>query len=194
LELAAEQNRNFIEYLLVKAALGGTTSWSYVSTAYGGNADGRWLAEKIYSLYDYINKISNQIALTTFRGRANFLVCSLDVISKLETLNHWQDAPSVSVGIPDVNLGVNAFCGTLGRKYRVFCDMYATSDYIVPGYKGASEWDAGIFYCPYIPLFVKKGIGEEDGQPRIWFSTRYGIADNPFGAELYYRKINVSWS
>lgn len=190
-EAMIEQNRKFIDYLNVKAALGGTTAWNHASLAYGGDADGRWAAEKIFSFYQYINKIANQIVKTTLQGRGNFLVCSLDVASMLETLRHWK-ASTISDGIGDVDLGQNAFVGTLGGKYKVYVDMYADSDYVTIGYKGASEWDAGIYYGPYVPLYLKRGQGEEDGEPRLFFHTRYALADNPFGAHLYYRKINVT--
>ena len=198
LEVAAEQNRKFIDYLNTRALVGGTYTWNMASHAYGGDADGRWAAEKIFSFYQYINKIANSIAKTTLRGRGNFIVCSLDVASQLETLRHWiaayapNSGNSISGGIADVNLGQSAFVGILGGKYKVYVDMYAASDYCTVGYKGASEWDAGIFYCPYVPLYVKKGIGEEDGQPRLFFHTRYGLTDNPFGSAIYYRHIAVT--
>lgn len=188
-ELTAEQNRKFIAELLTQAAAGGSTTWNHNSIYYGGDADGRWAQEKAYSLYNYINKVANQIALTTMRGRGNFLVVSLDVASILETLRHWQPAQGISDTITPINLGVSAFIGTLGGKYRVYVDMYAASDYIAIGYKGANEWDAGIYYAPYVPMYVKSGIGEEDGQPRMWFHTRYGLGYNPLGASNYYRYI-----
>jgi hypothetical protein len=186
-EITAELNKKFIDKWNEKAALGGTTSWTYATSG----TPGRWEMERTYEMYGNINKVANQIAKTTLRGRGNILICSLDVISKLETMRHWIAAPSVSAGLTDVNLGASAFMGTLGNKYKVYADMYAASDYVSIGYKGG-EWDTGIFYCPYVPVYVKKGIGEEDGQNRIWFHTRYGIGYNPFGAELYYRLINVT--
>lgn len=189
-EIAIEQNQRFIAFLLEKAALGGTTSWDYTSTLYGGDADGRWAAEKLFNLYMYINKIANQVVKTTMRGRANFMVTSLDIASMLESFKFWTSVLNIS-NIPDVNLAQTAFVGVLGGKLKVYVDMYATTNYIALGYKGASEWDAGIFYCPYIPVYVKKAIDPESGQPRIFFHTRYGMGENPFGAEKYYRLINV---
>lgn len=190
-ELVTEQNKTFINELITQAKLGGTTTWDHQSLYYGGDADGRWSVEKAYSFYEYINKIANNIAKTTLRGRGNFIVASLDVISVLEVLRHWRST-SISEGIVDVNLGTSAFCGVLGGKYKVFCDLYAEEDYCVIGYKGPNEWDAGIYYGPYVPFYAKKGIGEEDGQPRLFFHTRYAVTSNPFGAELYYRYITVN--
>jgi hypothetical protein len=191
-EISVEQNRKFIDYLLVRAAAGGSTNWNYASHAYGGDADGRWAAEKTFSFYQYINQVANQIAKTTLRGRGNFLIVSLDIASRLETLQHWKPADTISKGILDVDLGQRAFIGTLGGKYKVYVDLYATSDYVATGYKGPAEWDAGIYYAPYVPVYTKKTIDPETSQPVLFFHTRYGLADNPFGSELYYRLINVT--
>lgn len=190
-EIAIEQNQRFIAYLLEKAVLGGSYTWNHASTSYGGDADGRWAAEKTFSFYQYINKIANQVVQTTMRGRANFMVTSLDVASLFESFQFWNGTTSIA-NIPDVNLGQTAFVGTLGGKLKVYVDMYATTDFIALGYKGASEWDAGIYYAPYIPVYVKKAIDPESGQPRIFFHTRYGMGENPFGAEKYYRYIAVT--
>jgi len=187
-EIIAEMNKKFLDKWNEKAALGGTSSWNYSTDG----TPGRWAMERTYEMYGNINKVSNQIAKTTMRGRGNIIVASLDVISEFETMRHWIAAgQGVSGGLADVNLGANAFMGTLGGKYKVYCDMYATSDYVSIGYKGG-EWDTGLYYCPYVPVYVKKGIGEEDGQNRIWFHTRYGLGENPFGAELYYRMITIT--
>lgn len=190
-EIAIEQNQRFIDYLLEKAALGGSTTWDYSSSLYGGNADGRWAAEKLFSLYMYINKIANQVVKTTMRGRATFMVTTLDVASMFESFKFWTSVQGLA-SIPDVNLGQTAFVGVLGGKLKVYVDMYATTNYIALGYKGASEWDAGIYYAPYIPVYVKKTIDPDSGQPRIFFHTRYGMGENPFGAEKYYRLITVA--
>lgn len=184
-EVIAEQNRTFISYLNTKAIAGGNTSFTMSS------ADGRWEVEKIWNMYSYMNRIGNGIAKTTLRGGANFAVVSLDVASKLEMLSNWHAAPGLG-GIRDINLGQNAFVGNIGGKYNVYVDLYANSDYINLGYKGASAWDNGIYYAPYVPLYIKKTIGEESGQPHMFFNTRYAVVDNPFGAHLYYRNIAVT--
>jgi hypothetical protein len=190
-EIAIEQNQRFIYKLNEQAVLGGSTTWVHESTLYGGDADGRWAAEKVFAFYMYINKIANQVVKTTMRGRANFMVTSLDIASMFESFKFWYPTMSLA-NIPDVNLGQTAMVGVLGGKLKVYVDMYATTDYVSLGYKGASEWDAGIYYCPYIPVYVKKAIDPESGQPRIFFHTRYGMGENPFGAEKYYRYIDVT--
>lgn len=191
-EIAVEQNRTFIDKLIERAKVGGSTTWNHASISYGGDADGRWALEKTFSLYQYINTIANNIAKTILRGRGNFLVVSLDVASVLEASKFWTSGLKLSDGIMDVNLGMSAYIGILGNKYKVYVDMYAEEDYIAVGYKGASEWDAGIYYAPYVPIYVKKTIDPEDGQPRLFFHTRYGLAENPFGSENYYRYIKVT--
>jgi hypothetical protein len=191
-EVSMEQNRKFINYLIERAKVGGSTTWNHASISYGGDADGRWALEKTFSFYQYINTIANNIAKTILRGRGNFLVVSLDVASVLEASKFWTSSLKSTEDIMDVNLGMSAFIGTLGRKYKVYVDLYAEEDYIVVGYKGASEWDAGIYYAPYVPIYVKKTIDPENGQPRLFFHTRYGLADNPFGSENYYRYIKVT--
>ena len=190
-EFNLELNRTFIDYLNTKAAVGGTTAFDFASIYSGGDADGRWFAEKAFSFYNYLNKVANNIAKTTMRGRGNFIVASLDIVSILECLKFWK-MQGMADGMASVDLGQTAFAGVLGGKYKVYADHYAASDYATIGYKGVSEWDAGIYYCPYVPLYIKKGMGEEDGATRLFFMTRYGMADNPFGAELYYRLINVT--
>jgi len=193
-EVAVEMNKRFLDKLIEKAQLGGTSTFNYLSIDEGGDADGRWSLEKTWSMIQKFNKTGNQIAKDTLRGRGNFIVCSLDVASMIESLpmfKHYGPG-NTDYGIGDVNLGNSAFIGTLGHKYKVYVDIYATSNYCVVGYKGTSEWDAGLYYCPYVPLTIKKGIGEEDGQPRIWFQTRYGLGENPFGAHLYYRYITIT--
>jgi len=192
-ELIAEQNKKFIDKWNEEAATGGTSAWDYTTSG----TPGRWQMERTYEMYGYINRVANSIAKTTMRGRGNIIIASLDVISEFETMRHWHSAGQLAGGNPlagglaDVNLGASAFMGTLGGKYKVYCDMYAASDYVSIGYKGG-EWDTGIFYCPYVPVYVKKGIGEEDGQNRIWFHTRYGMGENPFGPELYYRMVSIT--
>jgi len=186
-EIAAEQNMTQISLLNQHAAVGGVTSWTYGTSG----TPGRWEKENTFEMYSNINTVANQIAKTTMRGRGNFLVVSLDVASKLETLSEFQGI-DVAKGIMDVDLGANAFIGTLGRKFKVYVDIFANANYVTIGYKGASEWDAGLYWCPYTPVTVKMGMGEEDGQPRMFFHTRAGLGENPFGPENYYRTINIT--
>lgn len=191
-EVAIEQNRKFIDKLIERAKVGGSTTWNHASISYGGDADGRWALEKTFSFYQYINTIANNICKTILRGRGNFLVVSLDVASILESSKFWYSALEMSKAITDVNLGLGAFIGILGNKYKVYVDMFAEEDYVAVGYKGTSEWDAGIYYAPYVPIYVKKAYDPESGQPRLFFHSRYGLAENPFGSENYYRYIKVT--
>ena len=183
-----EINQKHIALFKTRAATGGESTFNYEAKTYGGDADGRWEVEKMYSLYSFVNKIGNQIHFSTMRGPGNFIVTSLDVVARFEALKQW--IPAASMGL-NVGLSATTFCGMLGR-YKVFVDMYQTEDAIYVGYKGTSEWDAGIIFMPYVPLYIKKGMGQDDGQNRMFLNTRYGIAENPFGAHLYYRKINLT--
>ena len=147
------------------------------------NGGGRWSGEKYKSLIMQINREANIITRQTGRGRGNFLIVSADVAAALDMTS------SMAVPSIDGNLGGNdqtasLFAGVLGGKYKVYIDPYAISNDILIGYKGASEMDAGMFYCPYVPLQMMKSQGEEDFQPRIGFKTRYGLVSNPFAANV----------
>jgi len=156
----------------------------------------RWGGERYKSLITQINKEANIIAKETGRGAGNFLIVSADVASILDmTAGLATDNAQVSTGMQtDITQGLMA--GVLGGKYKVFVDPYAATNTVTVGYKGSSEMDAGIFYCPYVPLQMMKSQGEEDFQPRIGFKTRYGIKSNPFAggaaANQYYRKFTVA--
>ena len=184
-EIVMEMNREFIGLVGTKATAGGVTAWDYTA------ADGRWEAEKAINLLGAINRARRDIAVSTKRGQGNWIIVSPNVLSLLELSDKLQN-----VGF-DTNTDISsqAFAGTIkSSNTKVFVDIYATNDDVLVGYKGSSEIDAGIFYAPYVPLKISKGFGEEDGQPRTFFSTRYGIAYNPLsstGAE-YYRRITVS--
>jgi hypothetical protein len=161
------------------------------------NAGARWLIERVKSMVFAIEKEANQIAVSTRRGKGNFAIVSHGVAAALN-----------SAGVMDVGLGLSGpqgfdsdvagslFAGTLNGRMKVYIDPYAGVDYYTVGYKGTNPYDAGMFYCPYVPLSMMKTIGENDFQPRIGFKTRYGIADNPFvtagkGNNVYYRKRKV---
>jgi len=174
-EIIMEMNREMINYLI--ANIGSTTVYNYTS------ADGRWELEKYQNLMTMTSRVKRQVAVANKRGQATFMIVSPAVLSVFE-----------SSGKLDTN-GVDpvqtVYAGTaMGMK--VFVDLYATDDTIYLGYKGPTEIDAGVFYSPYIPLQVRKGYGEEDNQPRTFFSTRYALTDNVFGAENYYKAISVA--
>ena len=146
--------------------------------------DGRWSSEVYAQLFTVIEKMANAIAVSTRRGRGNFIICSPGVATALESVgkilspaaNHITGADGVMT--PDVN-GVT-YLGVLNNRYKVFMDPYAGADYVTVGYKGANAYDAGLFMAPYVPLQFMKATGEEDFQPRLGFKTRYGLAVNPF--------------
>lgn len=188
-EILAEMNREVVERIYDEALSGGNGfyNWQYGTQSTG--ADGRWHAEKYHGLYTLMNKVAGDIAISSRRGTANFAITSMPVKVALESVagySLWTD----------VNNNFNSqagivYAGTLAGKYKIFVDTFAGSDYILMGYKGDSEYDAGLFYCPFIPLTAIKAVDPENFQPRLGFRTRYGIGENPFGANLYYRYVNV---
>jgi hypothetical protein len=170
----------------------------------GVDLDGRWSVEKYKGLMFWIEKEANRIAIATRRGKGNFLICSTNLASALAMVGKL-DFGGVS-GNPagPVDPSGNTFVGTLNGTIKVFVDPYATgSDYFVVGYKGSSQYDAGMFYCPYVPLQMVKAVGENTFQPKIAFKTRYGMVNNPFlptsdphaadsaGTNIYYRRTRV---
>jgi hypothetical protein len=177
-EIVVEMNREFIA--LIAANAGTNTTWDFATTTAGHT--GRWEMEKYQTLMAHISRQKRQLAVTNRRGMATFCIVSPGVLSVFEA--------SGKLNSDSVDPVKTSYAGkALGMDCYV--DIYATEDQCHLGYKGPNEIDAGIFYCPYIPLQIKKGYGEEDGQPRTFFHTRYGIADNLFGAGQYYHTVNV---
>ena len=199
-EILAEMNREIIRLVNVNSVTStrGATAGVYDMATAADNGAGRWLVERIKALVMAIEQEANQIAVSTRRGKGNFLIVSHGVAAALNT-----------AGVMDTGLGLSGpqgfdsdatgslFAGTLNGRMKVYIDPYASVDYFTVGYKGANPYDAGMFFCPYVPLSMMKTIGENDFQPRIGFKTRYGVADNPFvtagnGANVYYRKRKVT--
>ena len=180
-EILAEINREVIRTINSQAKTGALTS----NTAVGGvfdlstDADGRWSVEKFKGLMVQIEREANQIAKETRRGRGNFIITSSDVASALAATGMLDYAPAMSTNLNVDDTG-NTFAGVLNGRTKVYVDPYATVDYITVGYKGTNPYDAGLFYCPYVPLTMVRAVGENDFQPRIGFKTRYGMASNPF--------------
>ena len=143
------------------------------------DADGRWSAEKFKGLLFQLDRESNVIAKETRRGKGNFVLCSSDVASALSASGALDYAPALSTNLNVDDTG-NTFVGILNGRTRVYIDPYAVSDFVTVGYKGSNPYDAGIFYCPYVPLTMVRAVGEDDFQPRIGFKTRYGMISNPF--------------
>ena len=160
------------------------------------NTDGRWQAEKFKSLLFKINKEANAIAKDTRRGRGNFLIVSADVASALDLSGKLDYAPAVDNNLTVDDTG-NTFVGTLQCRFKVYIDPYLGYDEVIVGYKGSSQMDAGMFYCPYVPLQMHRTVDPGSFHPKMMFKTRYGIVSNPFttikaNANSYYRKFKVS--
>jgi len=145
------------------------------------DADGRWSAERFRGLMFQIEREANEIAKKTRRGKGNFVICSADVASALAMGGFLTISPALNVNLNVDDTG-NIFAGILNNKMRVFIDPFVASgvDFAVVGYKGANPYDAGIFYCPYVPLQMVRAVDQGSFQPKIGFKTRYGMAQNPF--------------
>ena len=185
-----------------------------VNTATAGTFDldvdsnGRWSVEKFKGLLFQIERDANAIAQETRRGKGNMILCSADVASALTMAGVLDYTPALNANLNVDDTG-NTFAGTLQGKYRVYIDPYsanvAADQYYVAGYKGSSPYDAGLFYCPYVPLQMVRAVGQDTFQPKIGFKTRYGIVANPFAegteqglgrlrvnSNRYYRRVKVA--
>ena len=205
-EILAEINREVVYTIISQAkrgATGLTTAGRFDLIADG---QGRWSVERQKGLMLQIEKESNNIAFETRRGKGNFMLCSANVASGL-TMAGLLDYSSGIQDNLDVDVTSGVFAGTLNNRTKVYIDPYATSgDYIVVGYKGTNNMDAGMFYCPYVPLQMVRAVAQETFQPKIGFKTRYGMVSNPFAggaaaiqskglvaphSNVYYRKFAV---
>ena len=142
------------------------------------DADGRWAVEKFKSLLFQIELESNEIALNTRRGKGNWVICSSNVASALAASGTLDYAGALSTKL-NVDITGNTFAGTLNGRIKVYVDPFATSDYITVGFKGSNSYDAGLYYCPYVPLTMMKSVDPNSFQPKIGFKTRYGMTANP---------------
>ncbi|MEC8553198.1 MAG: ATP-binding protein, partial [Pseudomonadota bacterium] len=138
------------------------------------DADGRWSVEKFKGLILQIERESNIIAKETRRGKGNFIICSSDVASALAAAGMLDYTPAMSTNLNVDDTG-NTFAGVMNGRMRVYIDPYANTDYVNVGYKGTNPYDAGVFYCPYVPLTMVRAVGENTFQPKIGFKTRYGM-------------------
>jgi len=177
------------------------------------DSNGRWSVEKFKGLLFQIERDANAIAQRTRRGKGNIIMCSADVASALTMAGVLDYTPALNANLTVDDTG-NTFAGTLMGKFRVYIDPYASNltsgnetpgnQYYVVGYKGSSPYDAGLFYCPYVPLQMVRAVGENSFQPKIGFKTRYGLVANPFAegknqglgsltvnANRYYRRVAV---
>lgn len=182
-EILAEINREVVRTVNRTAKLGALQASAAVKGIFNmdTDSDGRWLAEKAKGLIVQIEREANVIAKETRRGKGNYVICSSDVGSVLAASGMLDYSPALATQLNVDDTG-NTFAGVLNGKFKVYVDPYATGDYVCVGYRGTTPYDAGVFYCPYVPLTMVKAIGEEDFQPRIGFKTRYGMVANPFVA------------
>jgi hypothetical protein len=198
-EILAEINREVVRTIYRIAKLGAQqTDLSYRATAPGlsglsggdigaggiydldRDSDGRWSAERFRGLMFQLDRECNQIAKDTRRGKGNFVICTSDVASALAMSGFLQISPAKGTDLNVDDTG-NTFVGTLNGKLKVYVDPYSTTtNYCCVGYRGSSPYDAGLFYCPYVPLQMVRAVGENDFQPRIGFKTRYGMVMNPW--------------
>ena len=180
-EILAEINREVIRTINSQAKMGASTAQTAVNGIFSlkDDADGRWSVEKFKGLMVQIEREANAIAKETRRGRGTFIITSSDVASCLSATGMLDYAPALKDTLTVDDTG-NTFAGVLNGRTKVYIDPYATVDYITVGYKGTNAYDAGLFYCPYVPLTMVRAVGENDFQPRIGFKTRYGMVSNPF--------------
>jgi len=210
-EILAEINREVIRTIYNVAEPG-----AQANVATGGTFDldtdsnGRWSVEKFKGLIFQMERDANAIAQRTRRGKGNMILCSADVASALTMAGVLDYTPALNSNLNVDDTG-NTFAGVLQGKYRVYIDPYSANvsanQYYVIGYKGSSPYDAGLFYCPYVPLQMVRAVGQDTFQPKIGFKTRYGIVENPFSQgdatnqglgvltrnkNRYYRRVKVT--
>lgn len=204
-EILVEINREVVRTIYSTAVKGAAETANAGVFDLDVDANGRWSVEKFKGLMFQIEREANQIAKDTRRGKGNIVICSSDVASALQMAGVLDYTPALNSNSINVDDTGNTFAGVLNGRYRVYIDPYATGNYLVVGYKGSSAFDAGLFYCPYVPLQMVRAIGENTFQPKIGFKTRYGMVANPFaeGADQglgrlqnntnkYYRRIRVT--
>ena len=208
-EILAEINREVVRSIYRTAKPG-----AQVNTTTAGKFDldtdsnGRWSVEKFKGLMFQLERDANAIAQQTRRGKGNLIICSADVASALQMAGVLDYAPALSNNLNVDDTG-NTFAGVLNGRYKVYIDPYAANvaarQYYVIGYKGTSPYDAGMFYCPYVPLQMVRAVAENSFQPKIGFKTRYGLIANPFAGtsaqvtdigavdtNTYYRRVEVN--
>ena len=211
-EILAEINREVIRTIYKVAETGATLNTTSSGTFdLDTDSNGRWSVEKFKGLIFQIERDANQIAQRTRRGKGNMILCSADVASALTMAGVLDYTPALNANLNVDDTG-NTFAGVLQGKYRVYIDPFSSnqtasvnSQYYVMGYKGTSPYDAGLFYCPYVPLQMVRAVGENTFQPKIGFKTRYGIVSNPFAegttqglgritanSNRYYRRVTVN--
>ncbi len=208
-EILSEINREVIRTIFHTAKAGAQSDTASAGTFdLDVDSNGRWSVEKFKGLMFQIEREANEIAKQTRRGKGNVLICSSDVASALQMAGVLDYAPALANSLNVDDTG-NTFAGVMNGRMKVYIDPYAGGNYMIVGYKGSSAFDAGIFYCPYVPLQMVRAVGEDSFQPKIGFKTRYGMVANPFATSngtgaidntapgsgdqnTYYRRVTVS--
>ena len=207
-EILAEINREVVRTINYTATAGAQDNVTTAGTFdLDTDANGRWSVERFKGLIFQIERDSNAIARATRRGKGNLLICGSDVASALNMAGVLDYTPALNNNLQTDDTG-NTFAGVLNGRIKVYIDPYFSSStgaqYYNIGYKGASSFDAGLFYCPYVPLQMVRAVGENTFQPKIGFKTRYGMIANPFATtaadgaisfnkkNIYYRLVKVS--
>ena len=216
-EILAEINREVVRTIYANAKVGAQAN----TTAAGifdldTDSNGRWSVERFKGMLFAIERDANVIARDTRRGKGNIILCSADVASAMVMAGMLDYAPAMSTNL-NVDSAGNTFAGTLNGRYKVYIDPYmnmgvpytgsgaTAGQYYVVGYRGTSPYDAGLFYCPYVPLQMVRAVGENSFQPKIGFKTRYGMQINPFAessastsgagsrdSNVYYRRVQIN--
>ena len=208
-EILAEINREVIRTIYKTAETGAQVNVASAGTFnLDVDSNGRWSVEKFKGLLFQIERDANAIAQRTRRGKGNIILCSADVASALTMAGVLDYTPALNANLNVDDTG-NTFAGVINGKYRVYIDPFAANSaatqYYVIGYKGTSPYDAGLFYCPYVPLQMVRAVGQDTFQPKIGLKTRYGMVENPFSqgttagsgtltvnANRYYRRVSVT--
>ena len=213
-EILAEINREVVRSVYTSARDGAQHADLTTAGTYDLNvdSDGRWSAERFRGLMFQLEREANVIAKQTRRGKGNFVLCSSDVASALAMGGFLQLSPALNTSL-DVDDTGNTFVGTLNGKMKVYIDPYSATtndtrstdvNFACVGYRGSNPYDAGLFYCPYVPLQMVRAVGENTFQPKIGFKTRYGMVANPFahddgtdvtvgsGKNVYYRLLTIT--
>ena len=185
-EILAEINREVVRSLYITAVPGAQVNTTTAGTFdLDTDSNGRWSVEKFKGLMFQIERDANAIGQQTRRGKGNMIICSADVASALQMAGVLDYTPALNNNL-NVDDTSTTFAGVMNGRYKVYVDPYsanvAANQYYVAGYKGTSPYDAGFFYCPYVPLQMVRAVGENTFQPKIGFKTRYGMAANPFAA------------
>ncbi len=207
-EILAEINREVIRTIYKIAEPGAQTNVANAGIFdLDVDSNGRWSVEKFKGLLFQLERDANAIAQRTRRGKGNVILCSADVASALTMAGLLDYTPALNANLNVDDTG-NTFAGVLNGKFKVYIDPYAANlaaeQYYVVGYKGTNPYDAGLFYCPYVPLQMVRAVGQDTFQPKIGFKTRYGMVANPFAegtavgagriaqnTNRYYRRVQI---